>query len=270
MFFAGGIANLTTPLSGRLPRHMELIGQRIRHLRIEERLGQGGMGEVYLARDQVLDRLVAVKTLRAEQRFSEEGKARFLREARLLSKLGDPGICQIYEIVETPEADYLVLEFVRGRTLRAAGPDLTLEEKLALLAKVARALAVAHRAGIVHRDLKADNVMVTPEGEIKILDFGVARSLEETPPPAAARARGPAPGGAETRPLGAETRPWIQAGAPCEDRARATEQLAVPSVLNGLPPPDSTSYFLAGRTPSPPPARSASPRSARWSAPWPR
>ena len=222
---------------------MELIGQRIRHLRIEERLGQGGMGEVYLARDQVLDRLVAVKTLRAEQKFSEEGKARFLREARLLSKLGDPGICQIYELVETPEADYLVLEYVRGRTLRAAGPELSLEQKLALLAKVARALAFAHRAGIVHRDLKADNVMVTPEGEIKILDFGVARSLEETPPPAPAA--GPAgkpaggPTGAETRPLGLETRPGVlhQVGGD------ATEHLALPNILGGQPPPDSTSYF---------------------------
>ena len=97
---------------------MSLIGQRIRHLRIEERLGQGGMGEVYLARDLVLDRLVAVKMLRAEHRLSAEGKVRFLREARLLSKLGDAAICQIYELVETPEADYLVLEYVRGRTLR--------------------------------------------------------------------------------------------------------------------------------------------------------
>ena len=176
---------------------MDLIGQRIRHLLIEERLGQGGMGEVYLARDLVLDRLVAVKTLRADQRFSEEGKARFLREARLLSKLGDPGICQIYEILETPEADYLVLEYVRGRTLKAAAGALTLAEKLGLLVKVARALAFAHRAGVVHRDLKADNLMVTPEGGIKILDFGVGRSLADssplfaapekaaTPPPAA-------------------------------------------------------------------------------------
>jgi serine/threonine protein kinase len=220
---------------------MELIGQRIRHLRIEERLGQGGMGEVYLARDQVLDRLVAVKTLRAEQKLSEEGKARFLREARLLSKLGDPGICQIYELVETPEADYLVLEYVRGRTLRAAGPELSLEQKLALLAKVARALAFAHRAGIVHRDLKADNVMVTPEGEIKILDFGVARSLEETPPPAPAAAAGKPPAGptgAETRPLGLETRPGVlhQLGG------EATEHAKRPDVL-GLPPSEATSSF---------------------------
>lgn len=212
---------------------MELIGQRIRHLRIEERLGQGGMGEVYLARDQVLDRLVAVKTLRADQRFSEEGKARFLREARLLSKLGDPGICQIYEIVETPEADYLVLEYVRGRTLRAAAPELDLEAKLRLLAKVARALAFAHRAGIVHRDLKADNVMVTPEGEIKILDFGVARSLEAEPPPAAEAAEGADPAAAE-----------VAAATPQHD---VTEQLAMPMVLPASlrdATPDATSVFV--------------------------
>jgi len=214
---------------------MELIGQRIRHLRIEERLGQGGMGEVYLARDQVLDRLVAVKTLRAEQRFSEEGKARFLREARLLSKLGDPGICQIYEIVETPDADYLVLEYVRGRTLRAAEPDLELDAKLRLLAKVARALAFAHRAGIVHRDLKADNVMVTPEGEIKILDFGVARSLEDPPsPPDDAESGAPA---AAEEPAGAAP----SAASPAID---LTELLARPVALGEGPPPDPTSVFV--------------------------
>jgi tetratricopeptide (TPR) repeat protein len=155
-----------------------MIGTRIKHLVIEQRLGAGGMGEVYLARDMVLDRLVAVKSLRAEHRLSPDVKARFLREARLLSKLGDPAICQVYELIEGDDADYLVLEFVRGQTLRSALPNLAAADKPALLAKVARALAVAHREGIVHRDLKADNVMLTPDGSIKILDFGVARSVD--------------------------------------------------------------------------------------------
>jgi serine/threonine protein kinase len=117
-------------------------------------------------------------------------KERFLREARLLSKIGHPSICQVYDLIETPEADFLVLEYVQGRTLRqlASEEELSFERKLAIAGKIAVALAAAHREKIVHRDLKADNVMVTPEGEVKVLDFGVARSLSDpfesfVPPP---------------------------------------------------------------------------------------
>lgn len=140
------------------------------------------MGEVYLGFDPRLERRVAVKTIRPEQRMSQRVKARFLREARLLSKIGHPAICQVYDLIETPEADFLVLEYVQGKTLReltADGEDPGLAAKLRLGEKIALALAAAHREKIVHRDLKADNVMVTPEGEVKVLDFGVARSLGE-------------------------------------------------------------------------------------------
>jgi eukaryotic-like serine/threonine-protein kinase len=166
------------------------VGSEVGSIRLEARLGAGGMGEVFLGYDPRLDRRVAVKTLHRDHRMSPQVKARFLREARLLSKLGHPAICQVYDLIETPEADYLVLEYVPGRTLKQFAererPDLA--ARLRVAEKVATALAAAHREKIVHRDLKADNVMVTPEGEVKVLDFGIARSIDEpavafVPPP---------------------------------------------------------------------------------------
>ncbi len=158
---------------------MSLIGSTLGHIRIESRLGTGGMGEVYLGYDPRLQRRVAVKAIRPEHRPSADVKARFLREARLLSKLGHPGICQVYDLMETPGADVLVLEYVEGKTLKAAAAELGYEEKLRLAEKIANALAAAHQEKIVHRDLKADNIMVTPGGEVKVLDFGIARSVAE-------------------------------------------------------------------------------------------
>jgi len=157
------------------------IGSTIGSFRIESWLGKGGMGEVYLGYDPRLERRVAVKTIRAEQRLSAVNKARFLREARLLGKLGHPAICQVYDLIETPQADFLILEYIEGLTLRhlARREALPFERKLDLAEKIATALAAAHKEQIVHRDLKADNVMVTPAGEVKVLDFGVARSLSE-------------------------------------------------------------------------------------------
>jgi len=149
------------------------------------------MGEIYLGYDSRLERRVAVKTIRPEKRLSPRLKARFLREARLLSKLGHPSICQVYDLVETPAADFLILEYVQGTTLRrlAEREELSLERRLRLSEKIAEALAVAHREKIVHRDLKADNIMITPEDGVKVLDFGIARSVSdpllrmEPPPP---------------------------------------------------------------------------------------
>jgi serine/threonine-protein kinase len=160
---------------------LSYVGSSIGSIRIESRLAKGGMGEVYLGYDPRLDRRVAVKTIRAERRLSQQLKARFLREARLLSKLGHPAICQVYDLVETPEADFLILEYVPGTTLRrfAERQALPVEQTLRIAEKIALALAVAHREKIVHRDLKADNIMVTPDGEVKVLDFGIARSLAE-------------------------------------------------------------------------------------------
>jgi tetratricopeptide (TPR) repeat protein len=166
------------------------VGASIGSIRIESRLGIGGMGEVYLGFDPRLERRVAVKTIRPEKRLSPRLKARFLREARLLSKIGHPSICQVYDLIETPEADFLILEYVQGTTLRSLSEseDLPFERRLRLGEKIATALAAAHREQIVHRDLKADNIMVTPEDKVKVLDFGIARSLSDpllsfVPPP---------------------------------------------------------------------------------------
>ncbi|MFY9820432.1 MAG: serine/threonine-protein kinase [Thermoanaerobaculia bacterium] len=175
------------PVSHRLESDsVSYVGSSIGQIRIESRLGQGGMGEVYLGYDPRLERRVAVKTIRPEKRL----KARFLREARLLSKLGHPSICQVYDLMETPAEDFLILEYVQGTTLRrlAEQEELSFERKLRLGEKIAAALAVAHREKIVHRDLKADNIMVTPEDEVKVLDFGIARSVSDPllrmqPPP---------------------------------------------------------------------------------------
>lgn len=186
---------------------MSYVGSTIGHIRIESRLGTGGMGEVYLGFDPRLERRVAIKTIRSEQRPTPQTKARFLREARLLSRLGHPSICQVYDLIETPDADFLVLEYVQGQTLRqiAARGQLTTGEKLRLAEKIVAALAAAHREKIVHRDLKADNVMVTPEGEVKVLDFGIARSLSEPEAPPPIRHPPPLPEPGEAPPPTAST-----------------------------------------------------------------
>jgi hypothetical protein len=145
-------------------------------------LGVGGMGEVYLGFDEGLRRRVAVKTIRAERRLGLEARGRFLREARILSQLDHPAICRVYDLIAGEDADYLVLELVDGETLRAAlRGGMARDEILRVVATVAEALAAAHRQGIVHRDLKPENIMLTPDGGVKVLDFGIARSAEPLP-----------------------------------------------------------------------------------------
>ncbi|MDQ1349192.1 MAG: Non-specific serine/threonine protein kinase [Acidobacteriota bacterium] len=157
---------------------MSLVGTTIGHLRFERLLGMGGMGEVYRAFDEKLQRVVAVKTIRAEHRLSGTARARFLREARILSRLANPLICQVYDLIESDEADLLVLEFVDGETLDQLRSDRKLAERevLEVGARIAEALTVAHREHIIHRDLKPANIMVLASGAVKVLDFGIARS----------------------------------------------------------------------------------------------
>lgn len=151
---------------------------RIGSYRLERRLGQGGMGEVFLAWDERLARRVAIK--RVLHPVPEgPGRERFRREARAAASLSHPAVVQVHDLVEDASGDSLVLEYVEGRTLRevlAAGP-LPAATAVRLAAEIAGGLAAAHAAGLVHRDLKAENVMVTPAGHAKILDFGLARSL---------------------------------------------------------------------------------------------
>ena len=137
------------------------------------------MGAVYAGYDEKLDRKLALKVLHAENRLDDEARERLLREARALSKLDHPNICRIYDYIESSDVDLLVLEYIDGQTLQSlieAGP-VSRAEKLRIASDVARVLVAAHRVGIVHRDLKPDNVMITKAGEVKVLDFGLARWL---------------------------------------------------------------------------------------------
>ena len=150
---------------------------------IERELGRGGMGEVYLARDTRLDRLVAIKALPAHMAQDPDRLARFQREAKVLASLNHPGIGAIYGLEEANGRQYLILEFVEGETLadRLSRGAIPVEESLSLAKQIAEALEVAHEKGVIHRDLKPGNVMVTPDGVVKVLDFGLARTEDGAP-----------------------------------------------------------------------------------------
>ncbi|HEX9984956.1 MAG TPA: protein kinase [Thermoanaerobaculia bacterium] len=150
------------------------------HIRILDALGQGGMGEVYVGLDERLGRRVAVKAVRADRERSGRSRERVLREARALSSLDHPNICRLYEYIEAPEGDFLILELIDGVTLtRAVERGMSRTRKLRIAADILAALLAAHRKGIVHRDLKPDNVMITSDGGVKVLDFGIARLEKE-------------------------------------------------------------------------------------------
>lgn len=152
----------------------------IGRFRILESLGKGGMGNVYLAEDLLLERTVAIKALPARG-LRDHFREKYLKEARTLSKLDHPNICRIYDFVQGAESDFLVLEYIQGRTLHAALKDNpSFEEKLQWAAQIAGVLKATHAKLITHRDLKPENIMITRTGQIKVLDFGLA--LSETPP----------------------------------------------------------------------------------------
>jgi serine/threonine protein kinase len=149
--------------------------QTISHFKITAKLGQGGMGEVWRATDTRLGREVALKILPEAFAQDPDRLARFTREAQVLASLNHPHIAQIYRVEERS----LIMELVEGETLatRIASAPLPLEEALAFARQLAEALEYAHERGVVHRDLKPSNLQVTPEGQLKVLDFGLAKAL---------------------------------------------------------------------------------------------
>ena len=157
-----------------------LVGQQLGSYQILSLLGAGGMGVVYKARDTRLNRSVAIKVLPADKVSDPERKRRFVQEARAASALNHPNIITIHDIGSESGIDFIVMEYVAGKTLdqRIPRKGMRLNEALKLAVQMADALAKAHSAGIIHRDLKPTNVMVTDDGLVKVLDFGLAKLTE--------------------------------------------------------------------------------------------
>src|SRR5262245_18637832 len=158
-----------------------MIGDTVLHYRILEKLGVGGQGAVYKATDTKLGRTVVIKVLPREMTMNKVNLGRFEREARLASSLDHPHICTIFDLYVTDDMHFIVMQFVAGKNIRELvdGHPLDLKSALSIGFQVCEALAAAHSRGIIHRDIKAHNVMVTADGQAKILDFGLAKLVDE-------------------------------------------------------------------------------------------
>ncbi|MBN2318802.1 MAG: serine/threonine-protein kinase [Acidobacteria bacterium] len=154
-------------------------GTKLSHYEITSQIGKGGMGEVYQAKDQKLGRDVAIKVLPEEFARDADRVARFQREAKLLASLNHPNIAAIYGLEESDRTHFLVMELIEGQTLadRIKSGAIPVEEALKLALQIAEALEAAHEKGVIHRDLKPANIKVTPEGKVKVLDFGLAKAF---------------------------------------------------------------------------------------------
>lgn len=163
-----------------------MVGQRVGRYRVMDKIGKGGMGEVYLAEDTSLGRKVALKFISAKLQEDEIAHRRFIREAKSAAALDHPFICNVHEVSQTEDRrDFIVMEFVPGKSLNkllATGP-LSLVETLKILQETAEALQEAHKKGIAHRDLKPSNIMVTTGGHAKVMDFGLAKKTEQSDDP---------------------------------------------------------------------------------------
>src|ERR1019366_4068724 len=166
------------------PLHRAVIGEKILQYRILRLLGKGGMGEVYLAEDTILQRRVALKFLTSDLKPDATMRKLLLREARAAAGLDHPYICKIHEIGEAEGGQFIAMEYVEGTTIRemlSAGP-LPLDQILHISMEIAEALDSAHRQNTIHRDLKPANIMVSSTGHVKVMDFGLAkRVLPEQP-----------------------------------------------------------------------------------------
>src|SRR5437899_2221029 len=158
-----------------------MIGKTLHHYRILEKLGVGGQGTVYKATDTKLGRTVVIKVLPPELTVKEANLKRFEREARLASSLDHPNICTIFDMDTVEGVHFIAMQHVEGKNVRqlVGGRPLELKSALLIAIQVTDALAVAHTRGIIHRDIKSGNVMVTPAGQVKVLDFGLAKLLDD-------------------------------------------------------------------------------------------
>jgi len=160
-----------------------MVGRTVLHYRLIEKIGSGGMGEIYKAQDSRLNRFVAIKFLTAAKSGDADRRRRFIQEAQAASALNHPNIITIHDIIAEPDTDYLVMEFVAGMTLLDLIPSggLRVPQVLRYSSQMADALSAAHAAGIIHRDFKPGNVMITSSGLVKVLDFGLAKLTDRSP-----------------------------------------------------------------------------------------
>jgi tetratricopeptide (TPR) repeat protein/predicted Ser/Thr protein kinase len=186
-------------------RVTSMVGRQFGSYRILSQLGEGGMGEVYLAEDTSLDRKVAIKFIRATSTGDEQARRRLIREAKAAARLEHPNICAIYEVCQQDNDSFIVMQFVEGENLGTVihGSPLQLGDTLDLAIQIAEALSAAHSRGIIHRDIKPQNIIINSHGQPKVLDFGVAKVIS--------------PG----------TRPW--------DAAETESILSVPGMIVGTP-----------------------------------
>ena len=159
------------------------VGSRLGHYDVTALIGEGGMGQVYRARDTTLDRDVALKVLPDAFTADPDRLARFEREAKVLASLNHPNIGAIYGLEKSGDTRALVLELIEGPTLadRIKRGPIPLDEALPIAKQIAEALEAAHEAGVIHRDLKPANIKVRDDGTVKVLDFGLAKALDPTP-----------------------------------------------------------------------------------------
>ena len=158
-----------------------LAGTKLGRYEIRSKLGEGGMGEVYLAEDTQLGRRVAIKLLPPETISDEHARKRLVREARAAATLDHPHICSVYEVGEADGRSFIVMQYIEGETLdlKLSRKSIKLKEALAIATQVADALTEAHAHGIIHRDIKPSNVIITRRGQTKVMDFGLAKLIQQ-------------------------------------------------------------------------------------------
>ncbi|WP_155798147.1 serine/threonine-protein kinase, partial [Sorangium cellulosum] len=228
--------------------------------RIIRRLGEGAMGQVYLAEDRLLTRLVAIKFIASESP-SRDARERFFVEARAVARLSHPNVVAVHRVGEVQRRPFLVSEYVRGQSLDAIAKPVPPHRALTIAMDLARGVAAAHRRGVLHRDIKPANAVISEEGTVKVLDFGLAELLPDSDPPPL-EAPGTATEGAATRPEGRDADPASASPPPPEVPGRGAEPGAEGAATRpGGPDADPASVASTadgGALPPPPRARVAS------------